>query len=81
MPLEQIVEQDGVVCSVCVSHKTKLPDAVQVNSPGMSLLSLSRLMVCRFEQWVVTTPEVEELYKYLSYHCIFPKEVYLVVAS
>jgi hypothetical protein len=50
--LEQIVEQVGVVCSVCPSHKTKFSDAVQVNSPGagMSLLSLSllsRLMVCK----------------------------------
>ena len=51
MPLEQIVEQDRVVCLVCVSHKTKLSDAVQVKLPGvdMSLLSLllSRLMVCK----------------------------------
>jgi hypothetical protein len=33
VPLEQIVEldRDGVVCSVCVSHKTKLSDSVQVN--------------------------------------------------
>ena len=29
MPLEQIVEQDGVVCSVCVSHKNELSDAVR----------------------------------------------------
>jgi hypothetical protein len=26
MRLEQVVEQDWVVCSVCVSHKTKLSD-------------------------------------------------------
>lgn len=31
VPLEQIVEQDRVDCSVCVSHKTKLSDAVQIN--------------------------------------------------
>ena len=33
MPLEQIVEQDRVVCSVCrgASHKTKLSDAMQIN--------------------------------------------------
>ena len=53
MPLEQIVKQDGVVCSVCVGHKMKLSDVVPVNSPGagMSLLSLllllSRLIVCK----------------------------------
>ena len=44
MPLEQIVEQDGVVCLGCISRKTKLFDAVGVNSPGpgadMSLLLL-----------------------------------------
>ena len=47
MPLEQIVEQDGVVCSVGVSHNTKLSDAVQVNSPvaDMSLLLLLLLLL------------------------------------
>ena len=40
MPLEQIVEQDGIVCSVCVRHKTKLSDTTQeYYSPDMSLLS------------------------------------------
>ena len=39
MPLEQIVEQDGIVCSVCVRHKTKLSDTTQEYSPDMSLLS------------------------------------------
>jgi hypothetical protein len=64
VPLEQIVEQDGVVCSVCVSHKTKLLDAVLVNSPGagMSLLSFLlslRVIVCKVREWVVMTPEVD----------------------
>jgi hypothetical protein len=87
MPLEQIVEQDRVVCSVCVGHKTKFSDAEQVNSPGgaMSLLSLllslSRLMFCRVQAVGCDGPEVDEPYKYLSYNCIFPKEICLVVAS
>ena len=34
VPLEQIVEQDGVVCLGCVSRKIKLLDAVGVNLPG-----------------------------------------------
>ena len=34
MPLEQIVEQDGVVCLGCVSRKIKLLDAVGVNLLG-----------------------------------------------
>jgi hypothetical protein len=48
MPLEHIVEQDGIVCPVCqcMSHKTKLSDAVRVNSPGGGEgMSLSQLMV------------------------------------
>ena len=32
VPLKQIVEQDGVVSSVCVSHKTKILDSVRVSS-------------------------------------------------
>ena len=38
MPLEKVIQQDGVVCSVGVRHKPKLSDALQVYSPGMSLL-------------------------------------------
>ena len=30
MPLEQVIQQDGVVCSVCVRHKTKLPDSADL---------------------------------------------------
>ena len=64
VPLKQIVEQDGVVCSVCVSHKTKLPDAVPVNSPGagislLSFLLLLQAIVCKVREWVVTIPVVD----------------------
>lgn len=81
MPLEQIVEQDGVVCSVYVSHKTKLSDAAHVNSPaGMSLL-LSRLIICKARVVGCDDPEIDEPYKYLSCDCIFPNKVCLVAAS
>ena len=39
MPLEQVVEQVGIVCSVCVRHKTKLSDTSQKYSPDMFFLS------------------------------------------
>jgi hypothetical protein len=45
MPLEQVVQQDGVVCSVCVRHKTKLSDTLQVHSPGPGMSSSSSLLL------------------------------------
>jgi hypothetical protein len=45
MPLEQVVKQVGVVCSVCVRYKTKFPDTVEVYSPRSAILLLSLLLL------------------------------------
>ncbi len=40
MPLEQIVQHAGVICSASVRHKTNFYDTVQAYSPGADMLSM-----------------------------------------